>query len=87
MLARNAEGGIWGSDLLPITNRRGQPAYFGNTRVRLTRAEAEQVRDLLHRALERSVGTLRKAADDDSADEPRESYLFVGAVLPTSLSE
>lgn len=79
VFARNRQGQIWASDLLPHTNRRGQPAYFGDLRAYLTRAEAEQVRDLLHDALERSLDAPAERADDE--DRP-ERYLFVGAILP-----
>lgn len=79
-------GRVWGSDLLPEHNRRGQPAHFADAVVHLTQQEAEQVRDLLSRVEERSLCASRPAYDGSGRTSPdgRQPYLVVGAILPTS---
>lgn len=81
VLARNDRGESWATDLLPEVNRQGQPAFFVDADVRLTGAEATQVRELLRTALERSVRPDR--SEGPAGENPKlEQYLFTAGILP-----
>lgn len=79
VLARAPTGDIWSSDLAPRANHRDQPLHLSDATVWLTRAEAEEVRQLLLAASRRAV----EAAREGAGPAPRDPYLLVAAVLPT----
>lgn len=76
VLARDAAGAVWSSDLPPSTNQLGQPAYLTDSVLWLTTDEATRLRDLLASATQ-AVAT----ADDDGKITKR-PYLIYRALLP-----
>lgn len=79
VVARNDLGQIWGSDLMPLQNAQGRPAYFADATVHLTLDEAREVQQLLDRAQRRSTAAARESPVDPARTKP---YLFMGCILP-----
>lgn len=76
VLARDATGAVWSSDLPPSTNHRGQPAYLTDGIFWLTTDEATELRDLL------ASVTSRAATTPDDGTTMRQPYLIYRALLP-----
>ncbi|MDO5535833.1 MAG: helix-turn-helix domain-containing protein [Propionibacteriaceae bacterium] len=79
ILARNAAGDVWTTDLAPAANHRGQPVHFSDVTVQLTREEATELRQLLLHATTRALDHNRTAPTTHS-----DPYLIVTAILPTT---
>lgn len=78
VLARDAHGDIWSSDLPPATNHRGQPALLTDANVWLTKDEAAQIRQVLATALDRE----ESSQPTKGAQARRQPYVVYRAILP-----
>lgn len=78
VLARNAKGDVWSSDLTPAVNHHGNPVHFSDMTVLLTRQEAAEVRQILLDATDRALAGNRAGRGEAG----RQNYLVAAAILP-----
>lgn len=78
VLARDATGAVWSSDLPPSTNHRGQPAYLTDGILWLTADEAIQIRDRLAAAIDPGPAD----RDSTTGGSTRRPFLLYRALLP-----